>query len=220
MRVSPGWVAGGGSNIVGETGTGIDPVLRRRPMPIGISSSRALFSLAAAVLFWLAFGGLSPAIAACPPGTVMDNHGNCLCPPNAKPGQCMVQPFVPHGGEADCRPLPGSYQRSCVLAGTNCKTGTLSALCKTRQGSQNQTTLDPTGCVGDIANMDGQLHCSKGGPPPGGSYTQSCQDIWVEGGVLHAQCKTRSGQWNQSAGLTYAPCRNGVENIDGHLRCQ
>jgi len=186
--------------------------------PIRISSSRALFSLAAAVLFWLAFGGLSPATAACQFG--VDKNGNCLCPPNAKPGQCMVQPIVPPGGEPDCRPLPGSYQRSCVLAGTNCKTGTLSALCKTRQGSQNQTTLDPRGCVGDIANMDGQLHCSKGGLPPGGSYTQSCQDIYVEGGILHAQCKKMDGHWKVSIPLTYGPCARGVENINGDLRCQ
>jgi hypothetical protein len=70
--------------------------------------------------------------------------------------------------------------------------------------------------------MDGVLHCSKGGSPPGGSYTESCRDIYVDGGVLYAQCKTRSGQWNppDPKGLTYATCRNGIENIDGHLRCR
>ncbi len=189
-------------------------------MSIRITSSQVLFSLAAAVLLWLASGGLSPATAACPTGTVMDKNGNCLCPPNAKPGQCMVVPPGAGGCNVDWGPA-GSYQRSCKFLSVACNTENLKALCKPRQGPERWTQLDNfRQCVGDIANMDGELHCSKGSPPPGGSYTQSCQDIWVDGGVLHAQCKTRNGQWNQSEGLTYAPCRNGVENIDGHLKCR
>jgi CVNH domain len=159
------------------------------------------FSLAAAVLLWLALGGLSPATAACPPGAVMDKNGNCVCPPDAKPGQCMVQP-------------PGKG---------GCNTENLTALCKPRQGPERWARLDNfRQCVGDIANMDGELHCSKGGPPPGGSYTQSCQDIWVEGGVLHAQCKMRDGQWKNPppSSLNYTSCRHGIENINGDLRCR
>ncbi len=193
-------------------------------MPIRISSSRVIFSLAAAVLLWLAFGGLSPATAACPPGTV-DQNGTCVCPPGTPPGLCkQVPPGTGGGCSAD--PPRGSYLRSCDRINFKCSlnSGTeeiLSAWCKPRQGPEHFTQIgNPAACKGDIANMDGVLHCSKGGSPPGGSYTQSCQDIWVESGVLHAQCKTKSGQWNQSEGLTYAPCRNGIENIDGHLRCR
>ena len=190
-------------------------------MPIRIRSSRVFFSLAAAVLLWLALGSLSPATAACPPGAVMDKNGNCVCPPDAKPGQCKVVPPGGGGCNTDWGPA-GSYKRSCKLIGVACNSDNLTGLCKPRQGPERWARLDNfRQCVGDIANMDGELHCSKGGPPPGGSYTQSCQDIWVEGGVLHAQCKMRDGQWKSPpASLTYAPCRNGIDNINGDLRCR
>jgi hypothetical protein len=44
----------------------------------------------------------------------------------------------------------------------------------------------------------------------------------VEGGVLHAQCKMRDGQWKKPppSSLNYASCRNGIENINGDLRCR
>jgi CVNH domain len=193
-------------------------------MPIRISSSRALFSLAAAVLLWLTFGGLSLATATCPFGA--DKNGTCLCPPGTPTGTKCGGPPAGGGGGCSADPPRGSYLRSCDRINFKCSLNsgteeTLSAWCKPRQGPEQFTQIGgPGACVGDIANMNGVLHCSKGGSPPGGSYTQSCQDIYVDSGVLHAQCKTRNGQWNQSEGLTYAPCRNGVENIDGHLRCR
>src|SRR5262249_19765634 len=128
----------------------------RRPMPIRISWSQVLLSLAAAVLLWLASGGLSPATAACQPPLVPDTKGNCVCPPNLKPGQCMVQPPGRGGCNTDWGPA-GSYKHSCKLIGVACNTENLKALCKPRQGPDRWTQLDDfRQCVGDIANMDGE----------------------------------------------------------------
>jgi hypothetical protein len=193
-------------------------------MPIRISSSRVLFSLVAAVLLWLSSGSLSPATAACPPHTVMDKNGACVCPPGTPPNLCKIVPLVPPGCSAD--PPRGSYLRSCDRIIFKCSLNnpaeeTLSAWCKPRQGPEQLTQIgDPAACKGDIANMNGELHCSKGGSPPGGSYTESCMDIYVDGGKLHARCKMRDGTWKLSIPLTYAPCRNGVENINGDVRCR
>ena len=83
------------------------------------------------------------------------------------------------------------------------------------------TSLVPAGCVpfGDIATKDGTLHCNMGGPLPNGSYTQSCRDMWIAGGTLTAQCKDRGGNWQQPNSLQLASCRNGIDNIDGTLKC-
>jgi hypothetical protein len=55
--------------------------------------------------------------------------------------------------------------------------------------------------------MDGQLHCSKSASPPNGSYAESCRDIWVQGGVLHAQCRHSNGKYD-SCELPFVPERH------------
>ena len=117
------------------------------------------------------------------------------------------------------QPPRGSYQRSCRNITWDCKT--LSAICASRSGGTQQSTLSaPELCIGDIANMDGVLRCSKGSAPPGGSYTQSCRDIRVENGLLSAQCRHSNGQWTNSPPLAFGNCRNGIDNMEGTLRCR
>jgi hypothetical protein len=126
---------------------------------------------------------------------------------------------LPDGCHVDYWPS-GSYQRSCENIVWDCKT--LRATCRTRAGARVATTLVPASCVpfGDIANMDGTLRCNMGGPLPNGSYTQSCRDMWIAGGVLNAQCKDRGGNWQISPALVVASCGNhGIDNIDGTLKC-
>jgi len=92
-------------------------------------------------------------------------------------------------------PLPGgSYQQSCRNLSSD--GGTLRGDCRTRDVGWVGTRLDNVHqCVGDFDNENGQLRCSRGGRPPGGSYTQSCRDIWFAGDMLHASCVTHAGNW-------------------------
>jgi hypothetical protein len=136
------------------------------------------------------------------------------------PGHVTIIPF---NGGVPCyvdQPPRGSYQRSCERVTWDCKT--LSAWCKPRQGGEEHTFLDPSTCIGDIANMDGELHCSKGGSPPGGSYTQSCQDIYVDNGVLHANCRQSNGSYPKPPSHldNFASCRTDIENNEGTLKCR
>ena len=53
----------------------------------------------------------------------------------------------------------GSYQQSCRNIEQHYGR-TLTAECRTRDGSWNETRLDSSDCSGDIANMNGRLVCN------------------------------------------------------------
>jgi hypothetical protein len=194
------------------------------------------------LIFLLFLASEASAQICCASGCVQD--GNRCVTIGANPTACATVPCpgggsgpggggpgVGHGGRTpvwvpnegpSCyvdQPPRGSYQRSCENIVWDCKM--LKATCKTRAGAKVATTLVPGGCVpfGDIANMDGTLHCNMGGPLPNGSYSQSCRDMWIAMGTLNAQCKDRGGNWHKSSPLTVASCRNGIDNIDGTLQC-
>lgn len=134
---------------------------------------------------------------------------------------------------ASAQPVPpGSYLRSCQnvqVRGPN-----LAATCATRNGQWVGTRLnDFPSCRGDISNQNGQLWCERRpgpgpmpGPVPGqgfgppGSYRQSCGNIDFRNGVLAAQCRTRSGNW-QTTRLNTATCQPGtdISNQNGTLVC-
>ncbi|MBZ5534139.1 MAG: CVNH domain-containing protein [Acidobacteriia bacterium] len=115
--------------------------------------------------------------------------------------------------------LPGgSYQQSCRNMSAN--GGTLSAQCRTRSGNWPNTSLpNYHQCIGDIQNQDGQLRCNRGAAPPGGSYTRSCRDVWLENGTLHASCQNRGGVWITSVLPNISQCRGDIQNQEGQLRC-
>lgn len=57
---------------------------------------------------------------------------------------------------------PGSYQLTCENIRINCDGSYMTARCKTRSGNSSDTSLsDPSGCHGDIANIDGDLQCPR-----------------------------------------------------------
>src|SRR5262249_35359024 len=194
-------------------------------MSVSSKSLKAVVLIAAAGLFYfLVVAGPSSASPVCQCGA--DRNGKCIpcpqgCPPGP-PGSCKVQPVIPGGGRSlDYPPPKGSYQRSCNLITYDPDSKTLSANCSPRQGPAHRTTLgNIEQCVGDIANMDGTLQCSKGGSPPPGSYKESCRDMRVGGGSLFAQCLDRKGNWLPTKLDNYASCGAGVENINGTLRCK
>jgi CVNH domain len=187
---------------------------------------RGYLPLAAAVVLGCFVAAASSLALACDCG--QDSNGNCLACNGPGPsggggynrGHPGVQPHVPFNGGLACyvdQPPRGSYQRSCQSIGWDCKT--LTASCKSRQGSNVQSSLTPP-CIGDIANMNGVLRCSTGTAPPSGPYTNSCRDIWMGGGLLNAECRHSNGQWTTSPPLRVASCRNGIDNIEGTLKCR
>jgi hypothetical protein len=106
----------------------------------------------------------------------------------------------------------------------------LDARCKTRGGDWHNTSLDDyRKCHGQIVNDDGNLRCVAAAPgvavgvypggAPGGSYTQSCQEVRVHGDDLEARCQTNGGEWRGAKLDDYGKCRSDIINDDGHLRC-
>jgi len=91
----------------------------------------------------------------------------------------------------ECRLPAGSYQASCAQLWTN--SATLRGQCKNANGALVAAQLDGIGaCQGDIMNVDGALHCNKGGAPPAGSYQQSCAFAWTDSATqMSARCTTR-----------------------------
>jgi hypothetical protein len=112
----------------------------------------------------------------------------------------------------------GDYQQTCrdiTVAGT-----TLSASCRNRGGAYIQTRLtDFPLCIGNIANLDGILNCSKGARPPAGPYEQTCRDITANGNTLNASCRTRGGAWNRTTLANFNACIGNIDNLDGVLGC-
>ena len=112
----------------------------------------------------------------------------------------------------------GDYQRSCeqtVVNGTE-----LRSSCRNQRGDLVRTVLTGFGqCVGDIFNQDGQLRCSKGGPPPSGSYQRSCSMIWRDSETLNAVCPDADGFPKATSLANLSGCRSEVTNSNGHLSC-
>jgi len=94
---------------------------------------------------------------------------------------------------------PGSYQQTC--RNIDFRDGVLAANCQDSTGRWQSALLrDVQSCRSDIINDDGALRCSRSGGVngiaaglPGGSYTQSCQDVRASGDDLHARCPTANG---------------------------
>ncbi len=101
----------------------------------------------------------------------------------------------------------------------------MSANCQDSTGRWQSTQLrDVQSCRSDIINDDGALRCSRSGGGvaaglPGGSYTQSCQDVRQHGDDLEARCPTANGDWKDTKLDDYNKCRGEIVNDNGKLRC-
>ena len=113
---------------------------------------------------------------------------------------------------------PGSYHDTCKGIALN--GDTLDAQCKSNAGHWHHTSLHAfERCSGDITNVDGNLRCQKGGPPPAGSYTQTCKDIRMRFNTLFARCKNADGRWVDSSLNEFSRCADDIANVAGQLRC-
>jgi CVNH domain len=116
------------------------------------------------------------------------------------------------------QPPTGSYSQTCRDIWLN---GTvLNAECKNTSGTWLATNLANVNLCdsNSVSNNDGVLGCS-GGEPNGGSFTQSCRNLWILDGTTHAECKTRNGQWMSTSYGQSANCLGGMSNNDGLLQC-
>jgi hypothetical protein len=117
----------------------------------------------------------------------------------------------------------GSYRQSCSsikVRDASSKKPWLVADCRDYKGRYRSTRLRYRQCRADIANIDGQLHCWGGGRPPRGSWSQSCRNGSVSGGVLYAECRRRNGDWWKASIRLNRCSKSGVANINGQLRCE
>jgi hypothetical protein len=114
-------------------------------------------------------------------------------------------------------PPTGSYEQTCrdVWA----EQLVLHASCQDGRGNFHVTSLAQwRNCVGDVWNNDGTLTCTFA-QPPSGSYTASCDNIWVRGSDLFARCRKLDGTWMQVGFLNYPSCTRDLANSDGAIVC-
>jgi len=120
-------------------------------------------------------------------------------------------------GSAEALPA-GGYRQSCN--GSQLDGDVLRSACKDRSGNFHPTELrDVSQCVGDIMNDNGVLRCSRGTPPPRGSYAATCEQAVVDGQTLRANCRNRSGQLVRAALPNFVQCVTDVFNDNGVLGC-
>ena len=126
---------------------------------------------------------------------------------------------------ASAAKLPsGSYRQSCSnirVKDASSGSATLKADCRDSKGRYRSSSLRYKQCRADIANIDGTLACwGGGGRPPGGSWSQSCRNGYLQGGWLHAECQRRNGAWWRASTNTSRCPRQRFANVDGQLRCE
>ena len=118
----------------------------------------------------------------------------------------------------------GSYRDTCK--NVKLRGDTLRARCKDLNHHWQDSSLeDVNRCVGDIANVNGELRCNKesrdvrDGRAPNGAYSLTCRDIKVRGDSLRAHCQQHGGDWRDASLEDYRRCTSDIVNDDGHLRC-
>src|ERR1700681_4126685 len=119
----------------------------------------------------------------------------------------------------------GSYQQTCRDIGV--RGDVLTARCQDTDGYWRTAQMrDISYCNGDITNDNGALRCTSSaggyynqGGIPGGSYSQTCQDVRVQGNDLEARCETTNGDWRTTGLSGFDRCGGDIANDDGRLRC-
>ena len=189
-----------------------------------MSTSFRLFRIVTSILVTQLFIlGAGSADAACTCDQV--RKGTCV-PPGSGTGHPMCTPPPTFGPPTISVDTPrGSYQQTCRNVRFN--GDVLAADCKTFNGAWTPAMLlgaQTPPCLADIENCNGRLFCNRGSMPPPGSYKESCRCTHVSATTLTADCRRSNGTWSGESGIStqlpnFASCRNGIDNIDGALRC-
>ena len=156
-------------------------------------------------------------LATCAPG----QGGGAGKPPGGGSGGSGAAGGVTGGGASSgltCRAPVGDFVNSCTSVSGDC--ASVAASCRTRGGRSVSTRIDLSRCASHRArNFDGVLRCDTRTFNPGGSYGDSCRDVWVEASTVHAQCRRSNGSWSVTSLPGFPTCRKGLENLDGRLAC-
>lgn len=102
---------------------------------------------------------------------------------------------------------PSTYQDSCT--GTSISGGTLTAVCRKKDGSLNTKTAIR---IRGVDNANGKLTYSRT-PTAGSTYQDSCQSLAVFGATLTAKCRRRDGSFNDKTTILI----RGIDNVNGKL---
>ena len=105
---------------------------------------------------------------------------------------------------APANAAPSTYQNTC--RDVNIVENVLEANCLRRDGSLAYSYIPLVG----IDNVDGNLRVTNNSRMS--SFQETCGNLSVRGNVLRATCRTRNGQWRNTA-----IALNGIDNIDGSL---
>jgi hypothetical protein len=113
----------------------------------------------------------------------------------------------------------GSYLQSCQRASV--QNNELFARCQSSVGTWMDSSLSEiSGCVGDIFNVEGHLHCNRNMPLPDFSYRRTCRDIYVEAGFLFASCKMSNNiTWVPWFVPDFKSCHGDIFNFEGFVSC-
>lgn len=127
-------------------------------------------------------------------------------------------------GLFDCKPALAasseSFRQSCRIRYETWDR--VQADCRTISGHYIYNDFDKRGCVGDIANIDGNIQCERRQHRPSiprGSYLQSCNSCSADRYVLSCQCLDRRGNTQYTSLYDYDYCRGDIANINGNLTC-
>jgi hypothetical protein len=162
-------------------------------------------------------------------GEIENDDGRLVCSKAGyNPGGYRQPDGAPHG----------SYAQTCQKIST--RGGTLKAKCQSSNGRWHSTSLPNFDrCHAGIVNDNGNLRCGTEGDreaegnrgwyhgqndhgqngAPGGSYTQSCQDIRTNGDTLEANCSMSNGDWKRASLPDFNLCNGEIVNDNGRLRC-
>jgi hypothetical protein len=133
-----------------------------------------------------------------------------------------VGEVVNDNGQLRCdfyrHPPDGSYKQSCEVTTVDLRRG-LKSTCKDRSGRWRETYLGEfESCQGDIFNDDGVLRCNRT-TAINGSYSQTCENIYLQGDTLHGTCRKLDGKLIKTELGSVSQCQGEVANVNGALTC-
>ncbi len=130
-----------------------------------------------------------------------------------------------HGNtvEADCQTGNGQWNRTSLRNYNRCNGGVVNDQGTLRCGS-DVSGYNNGGYYNGDRDRDNDRDRDRGyqggyqNGVPGGSYTQTCQDIHVSGNTLKANCQKGNGHMKQSSLRGFNQCSD-ISNENGNLRC-
>jgi hypothetical protein len=116
----------------------------------------------------------------------------------------------------------GSYKDSCDTVQYNAGTDTLTAHCKRKNGSWNNSAyhVNCQQCInrgGELSNCDGNIDCINVNLPNVGSYRNSCWCCRMDGDTLRCHCN-KKGSGSNWTGLNNARQYRDIWNDNGTLK--